>query len=432
MSQGVKLDSGEMKEFLNHIISNNRFIQAKGIKPVATEVIGEAGLGKTTVVEQVAKANNLSLVKINLAQIEELGDLVGYPIKQYELCKKSTVSVPVEKEPEYEMVKKKLPNGKIVMKKVIKNPGETVKANSQECLWIDDAAIEQYTKQGYEFTGNKRMSYAPPEWIADKEGGGILLVDDWSRADQRFIQAMMEVCDRQTYISWKLPKDWHIILTANPDNGEYQVTSMDVAQKTRFASIEMKFSEERWAEWAEQAKIDGRCINFILMNPEVVQGACNPRALTTFFNTISSFKSFEGNLAMVQMLGEGTIGSTAATLFTQFIHNKLDQIISPKEVFTKTDADVKKALRDAMYENGDLRADLASVIHTRIINYIVNYSLENKIEEKHLNRLKLLLNEKDLFTDDYKFNIAKKVVAGNKVKFAKLIMDRSIQEMVVK
>ena len=109
---------------------------------------------------------------------------------------------------------------------------------------------------------------------------------------------------------------------------------------------------------------------------------------------------------MVQMLGEGTIGSTAATLFTQFIHNKLDQIISPKEVFTKTDADVKKALRDAMYENGDLRADLASVIHTRIINYIVNYSLENKIEDKHLNRIKLLLNEEDLFTIDVDFDVS--------------------------
>ena len=72
----------------------------------------------------------------------------------------------------------------------------------------------------------------------------------------------------------------------------------------------------------------------------------------------------------------------------------------------------------------NLERILASVIHTRIINYIVNYSLENKIEDKHLNRIKLLLNEEDLFTNDYKFNIAKKVVAGNKVKFAKLIMDK--------
>lgn len=73
MSQ-VKLDAGEMKDFLNHIITNNRYIQEKGLVPTAVELQGEAGLGKTSVVLQVAQENNLDLVKINLSQIEELGD----------------------------------------------------------------------------------------------------------------------------------------------------------------------------------------------------------------------------------------------------------------------------------------------------------------------------------------------------------------------
>ena len=58
-----------------------------------------------------------------------------------------------------------------------------------------------------------------------------MLLDDWNRADIRFIQAVMELIDRQQYISWTLPKDWHIILTANPDTGDYLVNSIDNAQK---------------------------------------------------------------------------------------------------------------------------------------------------------------------------------------------------------
>ena len=85
------------------------------------------------------------------------------------------------------------------------------------------------------------MSYSPPEWISGKEDGGILLLDDWNRADIRFIQAVMELVDRQEYISWKLPKNWHIILTANPDNGDYLVSSIDNAQKTRFISTILQF-----------------------------------------------------------------------------------------------------------------------------------------------------------------------------------------------
>ena len=56
-------------------------------------------------------------------------------------------------------------------------------------------------------TGKNRMSYCAPEWISDKKEGGILLLDDWNRADMRFIQAVMELVDRQQYISWSLPTD---------------------------------------------------------------------------------------------------------------------------------------------------------------------------------------------------------------------------------
>ncbi len=195
----ARLDSGEMKDFLKHVIKNNRFIQNKGIKPVATEVIGESGLGKTTVVTQVAEETGLQVVKINLAQIEELGDLVGYPVKQFELCKHGEAETPImeePKEPQYKMKKITLPNGKIIMKKVkIESPEKTntTMAKTSNCIWVDEVAVTQYINRGFDFTGKKRMAYAPPSWIADITGGGILLVDDWTRADPRFIQAMMEV-----------------------------------------------------------------------------------------------------------------------------------------------------------------------------------------------------------------------------------------------
>jgi len=103
-----------------------------------------------------------------------------------------------------------------------------------EKTWIDEHTLDEYLKLGYKSTGQNRMSYCSPEWIANKEKGGILLLDDWNRADVRFIQAIMELIDRQQYVSWSLPKDWHIILTANPDNGDYLVNSIDRAKKKRF------------------------------------------------------------------------------------------------------------------------------------------------------------------------------------------------------
>ncbi len=372
--------------------------------------------------------------------------LVGFPVRQFQLCKENTqvtsaVSTP-NQEPQYEyrIVPKQI-GGKIVNVKekvlISGNITDQPAANlTDDCLWVDENAVEQYTKRGYNFTGKKRMSYCAPEWIANKQNGGILLLDDYTRADQRFLQACMELIDRQEYISWKLPKDWHIILSTNPDDGNYLVNSVDTAQKTRFVSIHMKWDEKAWAKWAETKKIDTRCINFILMNPEVVTASVNPRAITTFFNCISSFKSFEDSLPMIQMIGEGSVGPEVATLFTTFINNRLDKLITPKEMFLEPDTNlVYQKLLDAVCNGGDMnkyRADIASILTTRLINFVLVYAQDKSIDQNHIERLINLVKHPDIFTDDLKYHIVKKILNGNKQKFQKIIFDQTVQEYATK
>jgi hypothetical protein len=421
----VELDSGEMHEFLQHIIDNNRYVQENGKKPVAVEVIGESGLGKTSVVIETAKKNNLDCVKLNLAQIEELGDLVGFPVRQFQLCKGGPAGTKT-------VMKKVIVEGKEVLKKVEVPNGD----GNKECIWVDENATEQYTKQGYEFTGLKKMSYCPPEWIADKTGGGILILDDWNRADIRFIQAVMEIVDRQEYISWKLPKDWHILLTANPDNGEYLVNTIDNAQRTRFVSVVMKWSHERWAEWAEEEGIDGRCINFVLMNEEVVNTKVNPRSITTFFNCISSYPKFEDHLPMIKMIGEGSVGPDVSTLFVMFINNRLDKLITPRDILLgRGNESVRDKLLSAICDGkgkDGYRGDIASILTTRLINFAVTYSSKNPITPEILDRVSYLIKDPDVFTDDLKYHLVKKILNGNKQKFAKLLFDTEIQELATK
>jgi midasin (ATPase involved in ribosome maturation) len=83
----VSLNTGELKEFVKQIMNNNRHIQAKGLTPVAINVEGEHGLGKTTVISQIAKEEGLDFVKINVSQLDELSDLVGFPVKEYQVSK---------------------------------------------------------------------------------------------------------------------------------------------------------------------------------------------------------------------------------------------------------------------------------------------------------------------------------------------------------
>ena len=389
MSQ-VQLNVDELKSFIKHMVSNNQIIQKDGKVPVAINIEGDAGLGKTSAIMQLGKELNMQVVKLNLSQLEELGDLVGFPVKEFEIQNAE---------------------------------GQT--------RWINESQISAASAKGYKVVG-KRMSHAAPEWIQGKGEGGFLILDDYTRADHRFMQATMEILDRQEYVSWKLPKNWHVLLTTNPDNGDYNVTSLDIAQKTRFISVELKYDSNVWAKWAETANIDGRCINFMLMHPELVNQSVNPRSVTTFFNGISSIPKFEDNLPLIQMIGEGSVGVDFSSMFTMFINNKLDKIISPEDALTKDEAYVMGALTAAVGKDDDFRADISSVIATRLINYSLVYSETNSISPSMVQRLIKLTTDCDAFTDDLRYYMIKEIVNGNKVKFAPLMMNQNVVKMAVK
>lgn len=394
----IQLNIDETKDFLRHIISNNRIIQQQGKVPVSVEVIGESGIGKTSTIIQLAEELNLNFVKLNLAQIEELGDLVGFPIRQFEMVR-TVINEANEKE--------------------------------TTSTWIDEHAFDESLKLGFESTGNNRMSYCAPEWISGKTKGGILLLDDWNRADIRFIQAVMELIDRQTYISWSLPKDWHIVLTANPDTGDYLVNSIDNAQKTRFISTALKFDKDCWAKWAESSKIDGRCINFVLMNPELLTGDVNSRSAVMFFNSISSIPNFEDKLPLIQMIGEGSTGSEFSIMFTLFINNKLDKIIAPDKIFTEESDNVIKILSSLVKKGKDYRADIASTIATRISNYCEFFAKENTVNVDMIKRISTIVNS-EIFQTDICYNMVKNIYNSNPVKFKPMMLDKKLIEYIVK
>jgi len=140
MSQ-VKLNIEELKDFLKYMINNNQHIQNDGKVPVAINIEGDAGLGKTSAIMQLGSELNMQVVKLNLSQLEELGDLVGFPIKEFQ-----------------------------------------VKNNEGKTLWITESEISTANQKGYRVV-SKRMSHAAPEWIQGKGEGGFLILDDYTRAD---------------------------------------------------------------------------------------------------------------------------------------------------------------------------------------------------------------------------------------------------------
>jgi midasin (ATPase involved in ribosome maturation) len=137
----TQLNVEELKDFIKHMVTNNQLIQAQGKVPVAINIEGDAGLGKTSAIMQLGQELSMTTVKLNLSQLEELGDLVGFPIKEFQ-----------------------------------------VKNSEGKTLWITEHEIETANSKGYRVV-DKRMTHAAPEWIQGKGEGGFLILDDYTRAD---------------------------------------------------------------------------------------------------------------------------------------------------------------------------------------------------------------------------------------------------------
>lgn len=65
---------GEFTDVFNYLLDNNKKLQEKGLTPIAIGLEGEAGIGKTSIVEDIAKKRGMTFCKLNLSQLEEVGD----------------------------------------------------------------------------------------------------------------------------------------------------------------------------------------------------------------------------------------------------------------------------------------------------------------------------------------------------------------------
>ena len=334
----------------------------------------------------------MEVIRKNLAELEDVSDLVGYPCKEHELVK-----------------------------------GDLTK-------WVTEGTITQYIQAGYKPTDQKRMTHAAPEWIQGKTKPVILLLDDYSRASEKFIQATMTLLENQTYNNWSLPKGSFVILTSNPDNGNYSVSTMDSAQKTRVINVNYKFDAQVWARYAEKTGIDGRCINYLLLHPELMkeESGINARTVTMFFNSLMSIDNFSNELPLIQQLGEATTNPEFTIMFTTFINNKLDKLVTPKNMLLQdNESYILGEIKSCIGQGDSYRADIASVLATRLINFTVEYAEKHTITQAIIDRL-IAFATVDLFTNDLKYIIIKNIIKGNKQKFQKLMLNTEVIKMAGK
>jgi hypothetical protein len=277
--------------------------------------------------------------------------------------------------------------------------------------------------------GTDITTLAIPEWVPQEEGPGILLIDDVNRADDRILRGIMQLLQNYELVSWKLPKGWHIILTANPDGGDYSVTPMDFAMLTRMRHITLTFEAKTWALWAEKNGVDERGISFVLAYPELVSGErTTPRTLVQFFDSIREIKDLKKELSLVKMLADSTLDSNTVTAFIAFLNNDLAKIISPDDILsTKNfEKEIYEKIR-ALIQQEVKRVDMLSVITTRFVNYILLN--QAKIKEEQVENIKKFM-KMDFLPNDIRLLMSRDLASAS-AEIKKVFADAELSKLLL-
>jgi hypothetical protein len=141
----------------------------------------------------------------------------------------------------------------------------------------------------------------------------------------------------------------------------------------------------------------------------------NARSYTMFANAISSLPNFDSDksLEMIAMIAKGCFGDDwVSGQFVQFIHNKLDKLIDPKDMLNGEWKTVKERLEQNIYKENKYQAAIASTLTVRFTNYVENYfnsSTDKKKSEKVIDRIIELCTDTDktLLTEDLIYKMVK-------------------------
>ncbi len=357
---GAQLDSEAVSRVLEHIFRTNLVNEEKsaqasangqGKRPTPICIWGLHGIGKTAVVKAFAAANGWKFRYCAPAQFEEMGDLHGLPVRHD-------------------------PNPKV--------------------------------------QGDETTIYMAPEWVPreDDTGPGILLLDDLNRADDRILRGTMQLLQEFEMFSWKLPPKWQIVCTANPEGGDYSVSTMDDAMLTRMLHLTMVFDLKAWSRWASASGIDARGIAFALTYPEVITGKrTTPRTLAQFFDQIVGITDLKKDIELVRVLAESSLDSITATTFLAFVNDDLEQLINPEDILDAKDFKLiaKRIAQLAKGPGEAKRVDRIATICTRL--YLALVDPHYKQKPMHAENLTSFLMHEDI-PNDLRFSLHRDLVSA--------------------
>lgn len=385
---------------------------------------GKHGIGKTSVVKQFAKENNMHLETLILS-LKDPSDLLGMPYiddsgtnKRTQFAEPDWFQKIVDKAwPEYfeysdlefhdtefeTFIKSKLLNAKEYNRKQL---------NEWYCEFYNlDSRELQLTKEQYNVSCKKSLN-------------SILLLDELNRAFLDTRQCSLQLVLEKELHSHKLPfvkgQRTFICAAINPSDS-YQTDELDIALLDRFLIINMTLDAEDWLKYVKGNVIEVIC-DYITENPDKLhymqkngENGSTPRAWEQLSVYLSN--GIEDNIILEGTIC-GKVGSEVGYDFYAYYKNhanitKIEDIVS--EVF--------KYKEKPIQEIGEILKDFLKDVETIRKHNLVNQMLELSRQELRTKKYNIMVLALLSLLSSLNFEISLSICKKLKVQDAELYSD---------
>lgn len=311
-------------------IKSASLVLATGEVPL---IVGESGIGKTALAKEIARQNEWQLVVVDGNLLKE-GEIGGLPTVE-------TYTV------------------------LDLNGNEQLRKQTIYAVHHKLRTVEELTHQGKEV---------------------LLFIDEMNRCEHTVQQELMNLILNKEINGYQLSEKVHLLAAMNPSSqyGEdfgYQVVDMDKAQENRFVWLYMESDVVAWLNWAMEAGIEDKVIQFISTFPEYLYQhneddiSATPRSYERVSKSYSVYKENQDSIPRNIFFNviKGNVGRMIAEEFINFIETEYVPLIGYQDVFGQEN--MSEALELRVKEETHTRLYLSAV---NLFKYLETRNNEDK------------------------------------------------------
>lgn len=319
---------------------------------------GVHGIGKSSIVAEYSKENNLEFVPLFLSH-QEVGDLIGMPRTiQYGteivttwtqpvwLARMINAAWPIETDPS----------------NITFHDEELEKAIRSECDNIGnrEALNAAYTKVKGLTPGKLHLVSRQSDISCAVSRGAMLFLDELNRAPIDVRQSALQLVLEKQVHEHELPyvngKATQIVAAINPAD-EYQVEELDPALLDRFLTIEVEADYKAFLSWGREKGLNPVVLSFIAENPKMIhftpedgsKGA-TPRSWAKLSSFVDVMDRIPGEIQFQVLKGKigSALGSRFLTYYSSYSKTlkieDIEKVIAKEQKKNKTIEQVGEAV----------------------------------------------------------------------------------------